>query len=77
MQPFKIDFDALSWESLVPGARFKVFRHGGKQLRIVEFTREFVEPQWCEKGHFGFVIKGELEVDFRGKLVRYAEGSGI
>ena len=73
----KIDFDALPWESATPGARFKLFHDGGKRLRIVEFTHEFVEPDWCEKGHIGFVLKGELEIDFRGQLVRYPEGSGI
>ena len=73
----KIDFDALPWETPTPGARFKSFRDGGKLLRIVEFTSEFVEPHWCEKGHIGFVIEGELEIDFHGKLMRYPEGSGI
>ena len=61
----------------MPGARFKAFRYGTKQIRLAEFTSEFVEPHWCEKGHAGFVLKGELEIDFRGRLVRYPEGSGI
>jgi hypothetical protein len=70
MDAKRIDFDALPWESPARGARFKVFRGGGKKVRVVEFTREFVEPDWCEKGHIGFVLKGELEVDFDGQLVR-------
>ncbi|HXU92499.1 MAG TPA: hypothetical protein VFP33_02465 [Gallionella sp.] len=36
-----------------------------------------LSPDWCEKGHVGFVIQGELEIDFHGHLVRYPEGSGI
>jgi len=44
---------------------------------LLEITSDFKEPEWCEKGHLGFVIKGELEVDFRGRLVRYPEGSAI
>ena len=61
----------------MPGARFKVFSDGQKQLRWLEFTADFVEPHWCEKGHVGIVLQGELEIDFRGTLVRYEEGSGI
>lgn len=70
-------FDALEWQNGIHGARFKAFGSGSKQLRLLEFTSEFVEPDWCEKGHVGFVIQGELEIDFHGRLVRYPEGSGI
>lgn len=77
MVAFRVDFDALDWEPLLPGARAKVHRDGSKQLRLVEFTSEFVEPHWCEKGHCGFVVSGTLEIDFRGQVVRYSEGSGI
>ena len=77
MGQYRVLFDSLEWQSLIHGARFKVFRSGTKQLRLVEFTSEFVEPDWCEKGHIGYVIRGELEIDFHGHLVRYPEGSGI
>jgi len=77
MLSFKVEFDALPWQSSLPGARFKVHRDGAKQLRLVEFTSEFVEPDWCEKGHVGFVLSGGLEIDFRGHVVSYPEGSGI
>jgi quercetin dioxygenase-like cupin family protein len=74
---YKVIFDALEWQSSMLGVRYKVFKNGTKQLRLVEFTSEFVEPDWCEKGHIGFVIQGELEIDFHGRLVRYSKGSGI
>ena len=77
MVAFRVDFDALEWQQLLPGARAKVHRAGSKQLRLVEFTSEFVEPHWCEKGHIGLVVSGILEIDFRGQIVRYPEGSGI
>ena len=77
MDQYRVLFDSLEWQSPIHGARFKAFRSGEKQLRLVEFTSEFVEPDWCEKGHIGFVIQGELEIDFHGQLVRYPEGSGI
>jgi hypothetical protein len=77
MHSFKIDFDSLDWQSLRPGARAKVHREGAKQVRLVEFTSEFIEPQWCERGHIGYVVSGGLEIDFRGKVVSYPAGSGI
>jgi len=77
VEPFKIDFDALPWESPADSVRFKIYREGTKQCRLLEFTSEFVELHWCEKEHVGFVLNGELEVDFRGKLVRYPEGTAI
>jgi len=43
----------------------------------VEFTSDFVEPQWCEKGHIGFVCEGSLEIDFHGHIVIYQKGEGI
>ena len=70
-------FDALDWQSSIHGARFKVFQRGAKQLRLLELTSEFIEPEWCEKNHAGFVIQGELEIDFQGQLVSYPQGSGI
>ena len=77
MRQFKIDFDALDWQSLLPGARAKVHREGAKQIRLVEFTSAFVEPRWCEEGHVGVVLSGTLEINFGGEIVSYPEGSGI
>ncbi len=77
MPPFRIDFDALQWQSPLPGARFKAYRQGSRQLRLVEFSSEFVEPDWCEKGHVGLVLEGRLEIDFRGRVISYPEGAGI
>ena len=77
MGQHRILFDALEWQNGIHGARFKEFVSGNKQLRLLEITSEFIEPDWCEKGHVGFVTKGELEIDFHGHQVRYPEGSGV
>ena len=77
MDRHRILFDSLEWQNGIHGARFKVFCGGTKQLRLLEFTSEFIEPEWCEKGHMGLVVQGELEIDFQGHLVRYPQGSGI
>ena len=77
MMPIAIDFESLQWESSLPGARCKIYREGTKQIRLLEFSSKFVEPTWCEKGHYGFVLEGTLEIDFNGRVVVYPEGSGI
>jgi quercetin dioxygenase-like cupin family protein len=74
---FKIDFDSLDWQSTLPGARFKAHREGSRQIRLVEFTADFVEPHWCEKGHVGLVLEGALEFDFRGRVISFRQGSGL
>jgi hypothetical protein len=74
---FAIEFEKMPWETPSPGIRLKTWHSDGKQVRLVEFTQEFVEPLWCEKGHVGMVLLGELEIDFKGQLVRYPEGTGI
>ncbi len=77
METYRILFDQIEWHSPQPGVRFKVRRDESKQVRLVEFTSEFVEAEWCEKGHAGFVLTGELEVDFGGQVVRFPEGSAL
>jgi ethanolamine utilization protein EutQ (cupin superfamily) len=54
-----------------------LFKNGNRQLRLVEFTDEFVEPDWCEKGHIGMLLDGILEISFNGNVVRYKAGNGI
>ncbi len=77
MPSFKVDFDALEWQTLLPGARSKAYRVGSRQLRLVEFTSDFVEPTWCQKGHVGLVLDGCLEIDFQGRVLSFPKGAGI
>ena len=72
-----IIFDKIEWQSPQMGMRCKVFHDGKRQIRQVEFSKEFVEAQWCEKGHVGLVQSGDLEIDFSGHLVRFPEGSAL
>ena len=76
-QARKVDFDSIAWEHPLPGERCKVHREHGRQLRLLELTREVVEPHWCEKAHTGMVLEGELEIDFRGERIVYRAGDGI
>lgn len=74
---FRFSFDDIPWQSPLPGCRFKAVIRGNKQARLLEFKREFIEPHWCEKGHTGVVLEGDLEIDFRGRIESYPQGSGL
>lgn len=77
MESFKVQFEQIEWRDALHGARFKAYRDGARQLRLLELTPEFTDKQWCERGHVGIVLQGELEIDFQGRVVNYPEGSGI
>lgn len=77
MDERRIDFGSLPWQTPLPGARYKASQHGNRRIRLVEFTKGFVEPDWCTKGHIGYVLSGEMDVDFDGQVVRFSAGDGL
>ena len=77
MPEHKIDFNAIEWESPLKGVKFKKYISGNKQVRFVEYTKEFIEPNCCLRGHIGCVIEGEFEIDFNGNITRYKSGDNI
>ncbi len=72
-----IGFRNMDWESLAPGVRHKVYIRGDHRVRLVEFTEEFVEEDWCCKGHIGYVLEGCISIDFNGSLARFEAGNGF
>jgi quercetin dioxygenase-like cupin family protein len=59
------------------GVRFKTFEQNGRKLRLVEFARGFKEPDWCRKGHIGYVLEGEAELRFSERTIPLKAGDGI
>jgi quercetin dioxygenase-like cupin family protein len=74
--PHHIPFDSLPWQSSATGQRFKTVVHEGRQLRLMEITPEFIEPDWCAKGHIGYVLEGILELEFENETLLYHPGDG-
>ncbi len=77
MEQYKIDFGSMDWEEPARGVRFKAFEQGGRKLRLVEFSKEFVEADWCCSGHVGYILEGEIEIDFDGDVVSFGPGDGV
>ena len=70
-------FDSLPWQIEIEGARQKAVKRGRQRLRLLQISRSFVEREWCIRGHVGYVLQGELDVDFDGHVVRFSAGDGI
>ena len=77
METYRVGFDSLDWETQLPALRFKAFRQGDTTLRVAEYARGFIAPEWCTGGHIGYVLEGEMDIDFDGNVVRFAAGDGV
>jgi quercetin dioxygenase-like cupin family protein len=77
MQQCKVNFDGIAWVSPMPGVRFKAFARDGRRIRLIEYSKSFIEPDWCPRGHIGYVLEGEFEIDFPDGCLRYKPGDGI
>jgi quercetin dioxygenase-like cupin family protein len=77
MGRYRVDFERLPWEQPAANVRCKAYEQGSRKLRLVEFARDFVEADWCTKGHIGYVLEGAMEVDFRGETVAFRAGDGL
>jgi len=72
-----IDFSDMPWNMPAKGVRSKSIIKGNQQIRLVEFSYGFVEPDWCLRGHAGYVLNGEFSNDYSGTLERYKTGDII
>ena len=73
---YKVEFEALPWKAPMPGLRFRAQAQHGRQLRLVEYTKE-MEPHWCEKGHIGYVLEGRFEIRYESETAVYDPGDGV
>jgi quercetin dioxygenase-like cupin family protein len=81
MAGHQIDFASLSWDGWTSGAdvpgRVKVAEAEGQRVRLLELGPGFVEPQWCEKGHIGYVISGQYVTELDGATWTMRAGQGF
>lgn len=77
MEQYRVVFESMEWETPAEGVRFKAYEQGGRKLRLIEFDREFVEPDWCKKGHIGYILEGQIEIDFDGQAIVFGPGDGV
>ena len=73
---YKARFDEIEWDSPMEGVRHKCIDRGDSRVRLVEYSRE-MPPHWCEKGHQGYVIEGEMDIEFENTRAIYGPGDVI
>ncbi len=73
----RIAFAAIPWESPAVGVREKQATRGNHRIRLVEFTDDFNESDWCRTGHTAYVVQGTLEIDFGTRIVTVTAGDGL
>ncbi len=76
-EEIRIAFGDMEWESPAPGLRVKARELNGLRVRLVEFSEGFVEPDWCRKGHTGFVLEGVMELDVNGRIATLRAGDAL
>ncbi|MHC4386887.1 MAG: cupin domain-containing protein [Planctomycetota bacterium] len=74
---YRIDFQSMPWEIPAVGVRFKAYQQDGRKLRVAEFDKEFIEPDWCTKGHIAYILDGRCQIDFNGNVIAFGAGDGI
>jgi quercetin dioxygenase-like cupin family protein len=72
----KADFSQLEWESPLEGVRHKYIEQNNVRMRLVEYSKE-MPLHWCEKGHYGYVIEGQMEIEYENERIIYKAGDGI
>ncbi len=76
MLQYKVKFDNIEWESPIAGVRYKKYIYNNKQVRLVEYSKE-MPPHWCEKGHYGMILEGEMEIEYQYEKIIYRKGDGV
>lgn len=69
MNELVASFDKKAWEIPQKGIREKKIAVGSKTLRLVEITDELDHPDWCRKGHVGYVVEGSFVLNTDGKEI--------
>jgi quercetin dioxygenase-like cupin family protein len=60
----------------VPGIRDKAETVDGARWALVEYAEGAAREEWCEDGHRGLVLEGEIEYEFSDGRERLRAGKG-
>jgi quercetin dioxygenase-like cupin family protein len=75
----QVDFATAAWDGWASGvpARIKAAQEQGQKVRLMELGPGFVEPQWCDHGHAGYVVTGQYITDLDGETWMMHAGQGF
>ena len=64
LRPELVALESREWEDEAPGVRARAARADGRRWAIVEYAGGASRDEWCDDGHRGFVLAGEIEYEF-------------
>ena len=62
--PLRVPFEELEWADDAPGIRAREMGVSGARWATVEYAEGASRAEWCEEGHRGYVLSGEIEYEF-------------
>ena len=74
-----IDFNSINWIT-TPGIKhqgeigtsiWQTLEFPGVRMRIVEYSRNFIDDHWCEKGHIVYCLEGEFICEIQNEEKQY------
>ena len=73
---YKIDFELLPWEYLPGNIIQKRKENSLMKFRKIRLYSGYVSEH-CTRAHFGYVIDGNIEIDFESDSIVFQKGDGI
>lgn len=77
MTEYLIHFESMEWEHPKKGMKQKIYSDEKDRIRLLRFSDDFIEEEWCLKNHIGFVLNGEMKINFNGEIKSYRKGDGL
>jgi len=70
-----VPYNSINWSNINPvehkgesGTSFwQTVETGNIRVRIVEYSKGFVADHFCERGHVGLVLEGELQIKLKDR----------
>lgn len=59
-----VPFGEIGWTDDAPGIQAREAKVEGARWAIVEYEENASRDDWCEEGHRGYVVSGEIEYEF-------------
>jgi len=74
-----VPFGEMEWNDDAPGIRAREAEVEGARWAIVRYEEGARREEWCEEGHRGYVVEGEIEYEFDDgrEPLRASEGEGF
>jgi quercetin dioxygenase-like cupin family protein len=75
-EPRALRLSDIEWADDVPGIRDKAETVEGARWALVEYAEGASREEWCEDGHRGLVLDGEIEYEFSDGRERLRAAKG-